>query len=70
MSSVTQDTVHLGVKFKARLMKPGIILPMGTYLASASDLKLIFTHCIIRNLAFLNFHDTDDSYNYGDSYPL
>ena len=25
-------------------MKPGIILPMGTYLASALDLKLIFTH--------------------------
>jgi len=44
MSSVTQDTVHLGVKLKAQLMKPDIILPMSTYLASASDLKLIFTH--------------------------
>jgi len=44
MLSVTQDAVHLGVKLKARLMKPGIILPMGTYLASASNLKLIFAH--------------------------
>lgn len=33
-----QDIVHLGVKLKARLMKPGIVLPMGTYVASAAHL--------------------------------
>lgn len=34
-----QDTVHLGVKLKARLKKPGIVLPMGTYVASAAHLE-------------------------------
>ena len=37
-----QDIVHLGEKLKARLMKPGIILPMGVYVASATDLRMIF----------------------------
>ena len=40
--SVVQDTVHLGIKLKARLMKPRTILPMGTYVASATDLRIIF----------------------------
>lgn len=39
--SVVQDTVHLGVKLKVRLMKPGIILPMGIYVASATDLRMM-----------------------------
>lgn len=38
---MVQDIVHLGVKLKARLMKPGIILPMGMYVASATDLRMI-----------------------------
>ena len=42
--SVSQDTVHLGVKLKARLMKPGVLLPLGVYVASAADLKMIFEH--------------------------
>ena len=42
--SVSQDTVHLGVKLKARLMKPGILLPLGVYVAAAADLKMIFEH--------------------------
>jgi len=42
--SISQDTVHLGVKLKARLMKPGILLPLGVYVASAADLKMVFEH--------------------------
>ena len=38
-----QDIVHPGVKLKARLMKPGIVLPMGTYVASAAHLELLFS---------------------------
>ena len=29
-----QDTVHIAVKLKARLLKPSIIVPMGTYICS------------------------------------
>ena len=37
-----QDTVHLGVKLKARLLKPSIVLPMGPhYLASGNHFRLI-----------------------------
>ena len=37
-----QDTVHLGVKLKARLLKPSIVLPMGPhYLASGNHFCLI-----------------------------
>ena len=32
-----------GVKLKARLTKPGIVLPMGTYVASAAHLELLFS---------------------------
>ena len=40
--SYVQDTVHLGVKLKARLLKPSIVLPMGPYyLASGNHIRLI-----------------------------
>ena len=37
-----QNTVHLGVKLEVRLMKPGIVLPMGTYVSSA-HFELLFS---------------------------
>ncbi len=37
-----QDTVHIGVKLKARLLKPSIILPLGNYMASFSHLQMVF----------------------------
>ena len=33
-----QDIVHIGVKLKARLLKPSIILPLGKYIATSSHL--------------------------------
>ena len=37
-----QDIVHVGVKLKARLLKPSIVLPMGPhYLASGNHVHLI-----------------------------
>jgi len=36
-----QDTVHVAVKLKTRLLKPSIMLPMGDYVASSSHLKLL-----------------------------
>ena len=39
--SYVQDIVHLGVKLKARLLKPSIILPMGKFLAGSHDLRLV-----------------------------
>lgn len=36
---VIQDTIHLGGKFKNRLLKPDIILPMGTHRVSINHLK-------------------------------
>lgn len=33
-----QDTVHIGTKLRTRLLKPGIALPMGKYVASVSHL--------------------------------
>lgn len=33
-----QDTVHIGTKLRTRLLKPGIVLPMGKYNASVSHL--------------------------------
>ncbi len=37
-----QDTVHIGVKLKARLLKPSIILPLGKYIAGAHHLNLLY----------------------------
>ena len=39
--SYIQDTVHIAVKLKSRLMKPSIILPMGKYAASIAHLRLV-----------------------------
>ena len=36
-----QDIVHLGVKLKARLLKPAIILPLGSFIASSAHLRII-----------------------------
>ena len=39
--SYVQDTVHIGVKVKSRLLKPSIILPLGNYTAGAHHLHMI-----------------------------
>jgi hypothetical protein len=36
-----QDIVHIAVKMKSRLIKPSIVLPLGTYLAGVHHLRLI-----------------------------
>jgi hypothetical protein len=36
-----QDVVHLGVKLKARLLKPSIILPLGSFTASSAHLQIL-----------------------------
>ena len=36
-----QDTVHIAVKLKSRLIKPSIILPLGKYLAGVHHLRLV-----------------------------
>ena len=38
-----QDTVHITVKMKSRLLKPSILLPMGNYTAGAHYLSIIKT---------------------------
>ena len=35
--------VHVGVKLKARLLKPSIVLPLGKFLASGRHLHLVLT---------------------------
>ena len=41
MVSCVQDTVHIGVKLKARFLKPSIVLPMGSYLATNAHFQMI-----------------------------
>ena len=36
-----QDTVHIGVKLKSRLLKPSITLPLGRYIATSSHLAIL-----------------------------
>ena len=36
-----QDTVHIAVKLKSRLIKPSIVLPLGKYLAGVHHLHLV-----------------------------
>ena len=36
-----QDIVHIGVKLKARFLKPSIILPFGNYFATSSHLQIL-----------------------------
>jgi hypothetical protein len=36
-----QDMVHIGVKMKSRLLKPSIILPMGSYIATPAHLHIL-----------------------------
>ena len=36
-----QDMIHIAVKFKTRLLKPSIMLPMGCYVASSAHFKII-----------------------------
>ena len=39
--SCVQDTVHIAVKLKARLLQPSIVLPLGSYLAGSHHLHFI-----------------------------
>lgn len=39
-----QDYVHIGTKLRNRLLKPGIILPMGNKLVTASHLKMLINN--------------------------
>lgn len=39
--SCIQDIVHLGVKLKARLLKPSIVLPLGSFIASRAHLQVL-----------------------------
>ena len=36
-----QDMVHIGVKFKSRLLKPAILLPMGSFIVSSTHLSML-----------------------------
>ena len=36
-----QDMVHVAVKFKTRLLKPSILLPMGDYIATSAHLHIL-----------------------------
>ena len=38
-----QDMVHVAVKFKTRLLKPLILLPMGNYISTRAHLHIL-TH--------------------------
>lgn len=37
--SYIQDVVHIATKLRTRILKPGIILPMGVYMVSINHLK-------------------------------
>lgn len=39
-----QDTTHIGTKLRTRLIKPGISLPFGDFVASVDHLKYIISH--------------------------
>ena len=39
--SYVQDTVHIAVKMKCRLIKPSIILPLGNYVAGVHHLRMV-----------------------------
>ena len=39
--SYVQDTVHIAVKMKSRLIKPSIILPLGNYVAGIHHLRMV-----------------------------
>lgn len=41
MLSYVQDTVHVGVKLKSRLIKPSVILPLGNFVAGVHHLRMI-----------------------------
>ena len=36
-----QDIVHIGVKLKARFLKPSVVLPLGLYVATSSHLQIL-----------------------------
>lgn len=38
--SYVQDTIHLAVKLKTRLLKPSVILPLGPYVATSAHLNI------------------------------
>ena len=41
MLAVVQDTAHVGVKLKARLLTPSIVLPLGKYAAGNHHIRFI-----------------------------
>ena len=41
--SYVQDTVHVAIKLKARLIKPSIVLPLGNYVAGVHHLRIVHT---------------------------
>jgi len=45
-SSITfvQDTVHIAVKLKSRLLKHSIVLPMGIYVAGVQHLRMLHSN--------------------------
>ena len=40
-----QDIVHIGIKLKARLLKPSIVLPLGSFIATSSHLHMLLKLC-------------------------
>ena len=60
-----QDTVHIAVKLKCRLLKPSVVLPMGTYTAGPHHLQIIIK-TMGKNVHGLRERDIDhkDKQNY------
>lgn len=55
-----QDTVHIGTKLKTVFLKPGIVLPVGTYLISSKHLHDLIEkvskdkHCVTKSMLTAN----------------
>lgn len=59
--SVTQDSIHIGTKGRNRLLKPNIILPMGTFRVSIDHLKQLLRSVPkhIHGLSYIDVFPTD-----------
>ena len=63
--SFVQDTVHLGVKLKARLLTYSQVLPLGKYSAQSSHLKLLqASFCIEQHNLHAKDLDHQDRQNF------
>ncbi|CAG9814094.1 unnamed protein product [Phaedon cochleariae] len=60
-----QDTVHIGTKFRNRLLKPSIYLPVGNKIISSSHLAILISN-ISKDVHFLTGYDInpDDKMNF------